>query len=121
MPCFNYTVSVFFRKFLCSCKISNLETMRFSQLYPVFNIKDCFRSGFPHMHMNRPVIIAVKPKFKTILFKDNRHGRNILHATSEGDIFLRTSAVTCHGRKGVIHEGGESEGTTAALLRSLCA
>jgi len=70
--------------------------LRFSQFYTVLNIKDRFRSGFPNVHMNRSVIVAVKPESETIFFKDNRHGRNILEATSEGDIFLRTSAITDH-------------------------
>jgi len=89
MPCFNYIVSVFLCKFLCACKISDFESLRFSQFYPVLNIKDRFRAGFPNVHMNWSVIVAVKSESETIFFKDNRHGRNILYATSESDIFLR--------------------------------
>ena len=87
MPGFNNAVSVFLCKFLCACKISDLESVRFSQLYTVLNIKNRFRPGFPNVHMNGPVIVAVKTEFETILFEDNRHGGNILYATSESDIF----------------------------------
>jgi hypothetical protein len=65
--------------------------MRFSQLYPVLKIKNRFRPRFPNVHMNWSVIVAVKTEFETIFFKNNRHGRNILYAPSESDIFLRTS------------------------------
>jgi len=46
------------------------------------------------MHVNRPVIVTVKPEFETIFFKDNRHAWNLLDASSESDIFLRTSAMS---------------------------
>jgi len=45
--------------------------------------------------VNRPVIVTVKPEFETIFFKDNRHAWNLLDASSESDIFLRTSRMTC--------------------------
>ena len=61
--------------------------MRFPQLHPVLNIKDRFRSGFPNVHVNWSVIVAVKPEFETLFFEDNRHWRNLLEAASEGDIF----------------------------------
>ena len=110
MPGFNNAVSVFFCKFLCACKISDLESVRFPQLYPVLNIKNRFRPGFPNVHMNWSVIVAVKTEFEAILFKNNRHGLNILHATSLGDIFLRTSKIRCGGIWATCHaKAGKGE------------
>jgi len=88
MPLAQYSLTIGLCKFLSPGEVVNLEPERFTQLHSFLQIKNCFGTGFRHMHVHRPMIIAVESEPETVLLEDARHVGKVKSTLSGGKYFL---------------------------------
>jgi hypothetical protein len=88
MPCINYKFPVFFCKFLCACKFSDLHASRFAQFDARLNIENRFATTLADVNVDRSMIVAVKRKLKTIFLENLRHSLKLDDTGKEGNILL---------------------------------
>jgi hypothetical protein len=90
MPLLNYQLFIFFRKFFGLGQFAELEALRLAQLNLVFHVENRFPAAVADMDMNWAMVVAVKEKPESVLFKNVRHG---------GNYFAGSNLPTCEPMK----------------------
>jgi hypothetical protein len=73
MPLLNYQLFIFFRKFFGFGQFAEFESLRFAQFDLFFHVKHRFATAVADMNVNWAVLVAVKEKPETVLFKNRWH------------------------------------------------
>jgi hypothetical protein len=88
MPLLDNNLFVLFRKFLRSCEVPNLHPGRLPELDQILYVENRFTVTLSDVDVNWLVIIAVKNKSESFLFKNKRHGKLKPAPLRKGDYFL---------------------------------
>jgi hypothetical protein len=70
----NYQLFIFFRKFFSFGQFAELEALRLTQFHFMPHVEDRFTAAVADVDVNRAVVVAVKEKPESVLFKNGRHG-----------------------------------------------
>ena len=78
MPLLNYQLFIFFRKFFSFGQFAELESLRLAQFHPIFHLEHHFAAALADMDVNRAMLVAIKEKPESVLFKNGWHGGNLV-------------------------------------------
>jgi hypothetical protein len=56
------------------CQFTDFEPMRFAQFHIAFDVENSFAASKPNVHVNWPVVVAIKEKSIAVLIKHLGHG-----------------------------------------------
>lgn len=73
IPGLNYKLAIRFCQLLGLTKFLELEARRFTKLDIPLDVKDRFAAAFPHVNVDRSMIVAIKEEAKSIFDEDRRH------------------------------------------------
>jgi hypothetical protein len=73
MPLLNYQLFIFFRKFFSFGQFAQLQSLGLAQFNFAFHLEHRFAAAVADVDMNRAMLVAVKEKFESVLFKNGRH------------------------------------------------
>lgn len=73
IPGLNYKLAIRFCQLFGLTKFVKLEARRFTKFDIRLDVKHRFAVAFPHMNVNRSMIVAIEKEAKSIFDEDRRH------------------------------------------------